>query len=479
MSKVLYISSEAYPLVKTGGLGDVAGSLPSALLKKSQDVRLLLPAYPDALSKTGRHRVRISTSCYNLPVKIIETRLPGTNVILWLVDCPAAFNRPGGPYADERGHEWHDNSLRFAIFCHLAVELSLDRHGLQWRPDVVHCNDWQTGLVPALLSLYQRRPVTVFTIHNLAYQGVFDQQIFSALRLPPELWHIDALEYYGRFSFIKGGITCADKITAVSPSYAREILQPEHGYGLDGLLRGRAKDLSGILNGIDDKLWNPGTDTYLEKKYNRRSLNNKTLNKTHLQKVLKLPVDASVPMAGMISRLVQQKGLDILLQSLPDLLALPIQLVVLGTGDARYEKQLSEWSQKHPDRLKVISGYDEAMAHRIEAASDFYLMPSYFEPCGLNQLYSLRYGTLPVVTHVGGLADTVVDAVQQNIDDNTANGFVLHEHSASALIATVQRALALYEKPELWRQLQLNAMSRDFSWQASAEHFIKLYQSLA
>lgn len=479
MSKVLYVCSEAYPLVKTGGLGDVAGSLPPALLKKSQDVRLLLPAYPDALSKTGKHRVRVSTSCYQLPVKIIETRLPGTNVIVWLVDCPAAFNRPGGPYVDERGHEWHDNALRFAIFCHLAVELSLDRHGLQWRPDVVHCNDWQTGLVPALLSLYQNRPATVFTIHNLAYQGVFDQQIFSALRLPQELWHIDVLEYYGQFSFIKGGITCADKITTVSPSYAREILQPEHGYGLDGLLRSRAKDLFGILNGIDVKLWNPGTDTYLEKKYNRRSLNNKKLNKTYLQKVLKLPVDSSVPMLGMVSRLVQQKGLDILLQSLPDLLAQPIQLVVLGTGDAGYEKQLSEWSQKHPDRLKAIHSYDEAMAHRIEAASDIYLMPSYFEPCGLNQLYSMRYGTLPVVTHVGGLADTVVDAVQENIDDNTANGFVLYEHSSSALLATVQRALALYGKPELWRQLQLNAMSRDFSWKASAEYFIKLYQSLA
>ncbi len=478
MSKVLYISSEAYPLVKTGGLGDVAGSLPPALLKKSQDVRLLLPAYPDALSKTGRHRIRVSTSCYKLPVKIIETRLPGTKVIVWLVDCPAAYNRRGGPYTDERGYEWHDNALRFAIFCHLAVRLSLDRFGLQWRPDVVHCNDWQTGLVPALLSLYQNRPATVFTIHNLAYQGIFDQQIFAALKLPAELWHIDGVEYYGQFSFIKGGIAYADKITTVSPSYAREILQPEYGYGLDGLLRSRAKDLSGILNGIDEKLWNPGTDPYLEKKYNRRSLNNKMLNKTHLQKALKLPVGTSIPMAGMVSRLVQQKGLDIILQSLPDLLALPIQLVVLGTGDARYEKELSEWSRKYPDRLKVIIGYDEVMAHRLEAASDFYLMPSYFEPCGLNQLYSLRYGTLPVVTHVGGLADTVVNTVQQTIDDNTANGFVLHEHSASALINTVQRALALYGKPKLWRQLQLNAMGRDFSWQSSTEHFIKLYQNL-
>ena len=475
MSKILYVSSEAFPLVKTGGLGDVAGSLPSALLKKSQDVRLLLPAYPEVLRKIKKSKIRRVISYYKLPVKIIETRLPGSNVIAWLVDCPAAFNRPGGPYTDDHGQEWRDNALRFAIFCQAGVDISLDKLQLQWQPDVVHCNDWQTGLIPALLSLKPERPVTVFTIHNLAYQGVFEQQTFSDLDLPEELWNMDGLEFYGQLSFIKGGLAYADKITTVSPSYAREILQPEYGYSLEGLLEKRSKDLSGILNGIDDKQWNPGTDNHLKQKYNRRSLNKKSLNKTELQQELSLPVDVATPMVGMVSRLVEQKGLDIILPGLSSLLAMPVQLVILGTGEVHYEKKLIEAARRYPEQLKVILGYDESLAHMIEAASDIYLMPSTFEPCGLNQLYSLRYGTLPIVTDVGGLTDTVTDASEANIDNGTANGFILQNHSSASLVSAVQRALALYKEPDTWRQLQLNAMSGEFSWQKSAEHYIKLY----
>ena len=475
MSKILYISSEAFPLIKTGGLADVAGSLPTALQKKSQDVRLLLPAYPEVLCKINKNKTLVETSYYNQPVKIIETRLPGSNVNVWLVDCPTIFNRPGGPYTDNKGHAWHDNALRFAIFCHAAVDISLNKLALDWQPEIVHCNDWQSGLVPALLSLHTKRPATIFTIHNLAYQGVFDQQTFADLNLPDELWHMDGVEFYGQLSFIKGGLAYADKITTVSPSYANEILQPEYGYGLDGLLKSREKHLSGILNGIDEKHWNPGTDHHLKQKYNRRSLNKKSLNKVELQKTLSLPVDTSIPMIGMISRLVEQKGLDIILQSLEKLLNLPIQLVILGTGETHYEIQLAEWAQKYPKRLKVNIGYNESLAHKIEAACDIYLMPSTFEPCGLNQLYSLCYGTLPIVTNVGGLADTVNDVNEKNIDDGSANGFVLKEQSADALLVTIKHALALYQKPEIWRQLQNNAMSGDFSWQTSAEHYIDLY----
>ena len=476
MSKILYISSEAFPLIKTGGLGDVAGSLPSALLKQSQDVRLLLPAYPQVFKNISRQKVLATSSYYNLPVKLIETRLPGTNVIVWLIDCPAAFDRPGGPYSDRHGREWNDNALRFAIFCHAAVDIALNKLNLKWKPDVVHCNDWQSGLVPALLSLHKKRPATVFTIHNLAYQGVFDQTTFSDLHLPGELWHMDGVEYYNQLSFIKGGLAYADKITAVSPTYAKEILEPEYAYGLDGLLSHRKEHLSGILNGIDEKHWNPGTDNYLAQKYNRRSINKKSLNKTALQKELSLPVDNDIPMIGMVSRLVEQKGLDIILQSLKSILPLPLQLVILGTGESHYEIQLCEWAQQYPNKLKIIIGYDEKLAHRIEAASDMYLMPSTFEPCGLNQLYSLRYGTMPIVTPVGGLADTVINASKVNMTNKTANGFVLKDKSAKELIASIKEALSLYQEPDSWHQLQVTAMSSNFSWQTSATKYIELYQ---
>ncbi len=476
MSKVLYVSSEAFPLVKTGGLGDVAGSLPPALLKKSQDVRLLLPAYPEVLKKIRYQKVLATGSYCNLDIEIIESRLPGSNVTVWLVNCPAAYARSGGPYADDTGLEWHDNALRFAVFCHAAVGISLDKFQLGWQPDIVHCNDWQSGLVPALLSLHTVRPVTIFTIHNLAYQGNFDQQSFVDLHLPDELWHTNGLEFYGQLSFIKGGLVYADEITTVSPGYAREILQTEFGCGLDGLLKARVEHLTGILNGIDDKFWNPGTDNYLKQKYNMHSLDKKPINKTALQEELSLPVDASIPMIGMVGRLVEQKGLNIILQSLPVFSTLPVQLVILGMGEVHFKNQLIKWAGAHPDRIKVKIGYDESLAHRVEAASDIYLMPSKFEPCGLNQLYSLRYGTLPIVTHVGGLADTVTHSSEENIENGTANGFVLEDHSAASLLVAVRHALILYQQASTWRQLQINAMSGDFSWKTSAERYINLYQ---
>jgi len=475
MSNILYISSEAFPLIKTGGLGDVAGSLPAALLKHSQDVRLLLPAYRDVLKQITKKNIIATHSYYNLPLNIIETRLPGSNVIVWLVDCPALFDRPGGPYSDQHGQAWDDNALRFAVFCHAAVDIALNTFKLKWQPDVVHCNDWQSGLVPALLSLHKQKPVTIFTIHNLAYQGIFDHQTFVELQLPGQLWHMDGVEFYNQLSFMKGGIAYADKINTVSPHYAQEILETEYGYGLDGLLNHRKKDLSGILNGIDEKHWNPGTDKHLIHKFNRRTLKNKILNKSALQKELTLPEDTSIPMIGMISRLVEQKGLDIIIQCLNDVLELPLQLVILGTGDSHYELQLSQWAEKKGRKLKIIIGYNESLAHRIEAASDMFLMPSKFEPCGLNQLYSLRYGTLPIVTPVGGLFDTVIHSNEKNIDNKTANGFVLKDKTAIELLTAINFALSIYQQPATWHQLQQNAMAGDFTWQTSAEHYISLY----
>jgi starch synthase len=332
--------------------------------------------------------------------------------------------------------------------------------------------------VPALLSLHSERPATIFTIHNIAYQGLFDYQTFVDLQFPAELWHMDGLEFYGQLSFIKGGLAYADKLTTVSPTYAQELLEPEFSYGLDGLLRHRKQDLVGIINGIDTKHWNPGTDPHLTKKYNWRNLDNKSVNKTALQQELGLAVDDSVVMLGMVSRLVEQKGLDLILQSLDHLFSSSLQLVILGTGETRYEMLLSDWAKRQPDNMRFIIGYDEALAHRIEAASDIYLMPSIFEPCGLNQLYSLRYGTLPIITPVGGLFDTVTDASSANINQGVATGFVLKEKTSTALLKTIGHALKLYQNKPVWRQLQRTAMQLDYSWQASAEHYIELYQQV-
>ncbi|MDH5392579.1 MAG: glycogen synthase GlgA [Gammaproteobacteria bacterium] len=480
MNKVLYIASEAFPLIKTGGLADVAGSLPVALLKQSQDVRLLLPAYPEVLKNISRFKTVATHSYFNLPFSIIETRLPGSKVIVWLVDCPAVFDRPGGPYTDQHGEAWADNALRFAILCHAAVDIALDKLKLNWKADIVHCNDWQTGLIPALLSRHEKRPATVFTIHNLAYQGNFDYQTFVDLHLPDELWHMHGLEFYNQLSFIKGGLVYADKINAVSPNYAKEILLPEFGYGQNGLLKSRQQDLSGIVNGIDEKHWNPGTDDLIIEKFNRRTLSKKVNNKTALQEQLSLPDNASIAMVGMVGRLVQQKGLDIILQSLKQLVQLELQIIILGTGDLHYEIQLSEWAAKYPDKIKVVIGYSEQLAHRIEAASDIYLMPSTFEPCGLNQLYSLRYGTLPIVTAVGGLADTITDTNKESIANKTANGFMMTEPTTEKLVLTMTRALAFFKDSNTWHQLQDNAMRFDSSWTASADGYIQLYkQALA
>jgi len=476
MSKILYISSEAFPLIKTGGLADVAGSLPIALSEQGEAVRLLLPAYPQVMQQVENSQQLAKGNYYGFEVTLLETHLPNSEVPAWLVNCPAAFDRPGGPYVDNDGQPWHDNALRFALFCQIAVDIALDKLNLGWQPDIVHCNDWQSGLVPALLQPFKERPATLFTIHNLAYQGLFSHQTFSDLGLSTDLWHPDRLEFYGQLSFIKGGLVYADRINAVSPTYAKEILRPEFGNGVDGLLQHRQKRLSGILNGIDQTIWNPATDPHLAANYSACKLAPKCKNKTALQKQLGLPVDAKIPLLGMISRMVEQKGLDIILDAMAEKVKLPMQLVILGSGERHYEMQLVKWANNHPDKLNVVIGYNETLSHQIEAASDLFLMPSAFEPCGLNQLYSLRYGTLPIVSNVGGLADTIVDANDLNRQNKMANGFIVTEQSAHALLTTLRHALALYQEPAAWEKLQLTAMKGDFSWKRSAEHYIKLYQ---
>ncbi|MDF3012822.1 MAG: glgA [Cellvibrio sp.] len=479
MHKILFATSEVYPLIKTGGLADVAASLPRALLKLGQDIKILLPAYPGVLEKaamTGLKDIaQVDVEGYSVSLK--QTRLPGTKVVVWLVDIPQFFERPGNPYCGPDGNDWFDNHKRFYVFSRVAELIALDRLNLNWQPTIVHCNDWQTGLIPALLSLHTTRPASVFTVHNLAYRGLFSYQAFAELNLPAAFWHHERLEFYGQMSFIKGGLVFADYLTTVSPSYAQEIQHPEFGCGLDGLIRYRNDAISGILNGVDTEEWNPGTDPHLVCNYNRRTLANKTKNKLSLQEELGLTISAKIPLLGFIGRLVDQKGVDLILAQMDQLVSQDCQLVILGSGLPHYEQALRKIAAQHPTKVAVTLGYNETVAHRIEASSDIFLMPSIFEPCGLNQMYSLRYGTLPVVHAVGGLRDTVFEETQENIPEQ-ANGFVFSGASAADLFAAIQRAIALFQIKDQWKKLQLNAMSTDFSWHVSAKKYLAIYEKI-
>ncbi|MGR8979875.1 MAG: glycogen synthase GlgA [Gammaproteobacteria bacterium] len=478
MKKILFVTSEAHPLIKTGGLADVSGSLPKALADLSQDVRMIIPKY-QALKTHGENiRYLCSLRIDNRSINILETSIPDSKVIVWLIDYPGFYNYPGNPYVDEKGEPWPNNAERFALFCRVAVEIAMNRVNQDWKPDIVHCNDWQSGLVPALLSLEYDRPATVFTIHNMAYQGLFPPAAAAALNLPGQLVHPEGLEFHSLISFIKGGLVYSDRITTVSPTYALEIQTPDFGYGLEGLLAHRKDFLSGIINGIDVDQWNPETDPYIAQHYKPASLNQKMFNKSELQRRLELPVNDHVPLFALIGRLVEQKGIDLLLDCLPEMVDLPMQFILLGSGDKEFEKKLTNFAHLYPDKIAINIGYDEPMAHLIEAGADIFLMPSRFEPCGLNQMYSQRYGTIPIVRRTGGLADTVVDSLPHTVADSSATGIIFNEASAGSLMEAIKRAMILYANHDIWKKIQLSGMKRDFSWQQSAEQYLALYQSL-
>jgi starch synthase len=476
MSKILFVSSEAHPLIKTGGLGDVSGALPAALKRLRHTVRLVLPAYQQLLAGAGKLKpvATVSVTGSLEPVRILEGTMPDSRVKLWLVDAPHCFDRPGNPYLGADGRDWPDNAERFATFCRVVVELAMDRAGLGWRPDVVHCNDWQTGLVPALLAREPDRPASVFTVHNLAYQGLFPWTTFAGLGLPADLWHMQAMEFYNQFSFIKGGLVYADCITTVSPTYAREISRPELGCGLDGLLRHRSDRLAGILNGADYDTWNPEQDKLIAHSYSPATLHHKCANKAALQARFELP-QSGRPVVGLVGRLVEQKGIDLVLRALPALVKQDVQVVVLGTGDQAFEDALRDQAARYPGAIGCHIGYDEERAHLIEAGADMFLMPSRFEPCGLNQIYSLRYGTPPIVRRTGGLADTVVDTNTETLAAGTATGFVFGEATEQALLEAVGRAVKLYRQPKSWKRLMTTAMAQDFSWDTSARQYLRIY----
>lgn len=480
MTNVLFVTSEAHPLIKTGGLGDVSGSLPAAMKAQHCAVRLLLPAYPGAKARLGELKRIATLHIPGLPgeVALLEGAMPETKVTVWLVDYAPAFAREGNPYQGPDGHDWPDNAERFALFARIAVAIALGRAGLRWIPDVVHCNDWQSGLVPALLSLETTRPATVFTIHNLSYQGLFPPRTFHGLGLPEALWSYSGVEFHGQMSFIKGGLSFADRLTTVSPGYAREIQTPQFGCGLDGLLRHRSPVLHGILNGIDSKEWNPATDPHLVKRYDGNHLGDKAASKASLLEEFGLPQLDSYLLLGSVGRLVEQKGVDLILGLAQTIDRVPVQLVVLGSGAKDLETAMLRAAEKHPERIAVKIGYNEGLAHRVEAGSDAFLMPSRFEPCGLNQLYSLRYGTLPIVHAVGGLADTVVDTNPHTLQDKTATGFCFHEPTVPALQSTIERALAVYAQPKTWATVMKQAMAKNVDWRASASAYIQLYEDL-
>ncbi|MCB1729281.1 MAG: glycogen synthase GlgA [Halieaceae bacterium] len=477
MTRLLFVASEAYPLIKTGGLADIAGSLPEVLRQQGVDVRLLLPAYRHILDSIDPPRTVAELELAGTPLRLLGTVLPGTGVETWLLDHPSFVARPGNPYHGPDGEPWPDNADRFMLLSRLAAAISTGEAGLDWRPDVLHCNDWHTGPAVALTHLHEQRPLTVFTVHSLAHMGLFDRGTFERLQLPGHFWQDSALEFYDQFSFIKGGLVYADYITTVSPTYAREICESPGGMGLEGLLQARRERLVGILNGIDHGVWDPATDPYLEHHYDAANLEGKALEKVALQRSLGLAALDDRPLLGIVGRLVEQKGLELILPALGDILAKPAQVVVLGTGEKRFEEQLQAVARAHPDAMAVILAYDESLAHRIEASADIFLMPSLFEPCGLNQLYSLRYGTLPLVRAVGGLADTVVDATPQALADGTATGFVFGPPDSGEFMSALERAVALWRDQASWRRLQVTAMAQDFSWQRSAARYLELYDS--
>jgi starch synthase len=411
-------------------------------------------------------------------VHVLGGLMPDRDLPVYLVEAPAYFCREGNPYTDVSGRDWGDNPERFLLFSRVVSSLALGVPAIDWRPDILHCNDWQTGLAPAFVHEHEERPAIVFTIHNLAYQGLFDRATFDRLRLPPALWSIAGLEFHQRMSFIKGGIVFADRVNTVSPNYAEEVKTPRHGCGLDGLLRQLGGRFRGILNGIDYREWDPAADPDIAHNYDATHFDRKQPNKIALQREFGLPEDENALLFGYIGRLVEQKGVDLILAILPRLLSQPrVQLILQGTGNASLQRAIQHAQAKHPDRFAVFLGYDEAKAHRIEAGCDCFLMPSRFEPCGLNQLYSLRYGTVPVVHRTGGLADTVVDATPANLEAGTATGFLFDHADADGLWYAVRQAIGLRQRSvEEWRQLALTGMRQDFSWEASAQRYETLYK---
>ncbi|PKO24527.1 MAG: glycogen synthase GlgA [Betaproteobacteria bacterium HGW-Betaproteobacteria-8] len=481
--RILFVTSEAYPLIKTGGLADVSGSLPAALQGLGGDLRILLPGYSQVLEKieNAQHLAHIS----NLPLigsaNLLIGNMPDTKIPVMVIDCASLYQRSGGPYADAAGREWEDNALRFGILSRIAAILgSSDSPVHDWQPDVVHCNDWQSGLTPAYMHYMPTASHTksIISLHNLAFQGCFPAEWVERLWLPAKSYQMHGVEYHNQLSFLKAGIYYADTITTVSPTYAREIRTSEFGFGMEGLLASRQHDLQGILNGIDIQEWNPATDPYLSKNYDANQLQGKKEVKAALQAQLGLKMSAETPLLGIVSRLTHQKGLDMFLSIAERMVQGGCQIALLGSGEHHMEQGYSHLAHTYPEQVSVTIGYNEPLSHQIMAGSDIFIMPSRFEPCGLNQMYGLRYGTPPIVTHTGGLADSVTDTHEETLQNGKANGFVMPATDAIQLLLTIERALHYYHDGAVWSQIQRNGMALDLGWRHSAQAYMELYQRL-
>ncbi|WP_297365640.1 glycogen synthase GlgA [Thauera sp.] len=482
--RILQVCAEIFPLLKTGGLADVAGALPQALRTLGADARVLLPGF-DAILAGLQSPVELASlqppgEMARTPARLLLGRLPALGLDAYVIDAPGYYCRPGGPYTDAGNQPYPDNALRFALLGWVAAELG---QGLDpaWEADVIHAHDWHAGLVPAYLRAAAptraRLPGCVFTVHNLAYQGMFERACFDTLGLPAHFFSIHGVEFHGALNFMKAGLYYADRLTTVSPNYAREIQGPEQGCGLDGLLRARAHELSGILNGVDGAVWDPATDALLPACYGADDMAGKARCRSALRRELGLAARADGPLFCVVSRLTEQKGLHLVLQALPALIVGGAQFALLGSGDAGLEAAFRDAAAATPGSIAVRLGYDEAFAHRLIAGSEVIMVPSHYEPCGLTQLYGLKYGTLPLVRRVGGLADTVADTRLETIDTD-ATGFVFDEFSPTTLEQTILRVNALYRRPPEWKQVRSRGMAQDFGWARAAGEYLALYHSL-
>lgn len=477
--RVLAVASECYPFVKTGGLADVVGALPVELNASRIESRTLLPGYPDVLSALPlAEEVLHVQNFFGGPIRLLAASHGGAD--FFVLDAPQLFARPGNPYVSADGKDWPDNAQRFAALCKVAAEIGVGAVS-SFVPDVVHCHDWQTGLTPAYLHYAKdrHRPASIMTVHNLAYQGKFSYETVDAVGLPPESFTMHGVEYYGGISYLKAGLRYADHITTVSPTYAREILQDENGMGMAGLLRERSSVLTGILNGIDISVWNPETDASIASQFNVKELNRRLLNKKVLQQRVGLEQNDNALLLGVVSRLSWQKGLDLLLENVPSILDNGMQLVLLGNGEHDLQENFQFAGRSNPGRIAITIGYDEERAHLIQAGVDALVVPSRFEPCGLTQLCAMRYGAVPVVANVGGLADTVIDGETVGWGDAAATGFTFEPVTGKGLRSALMRVATMWRDQEAWRRLQCNGMLKDVSWRNRAGRYAELYREAA
>ena len=474
---VLFVASECAPFAKTGGLADVIGAVPKALADMDHTVKVLMPAYP-ALAKVMRHgEVFLELEdLFGGPARVVSVKAKGIDLLL--LEAAHLYDREGSLYVDEDGKDWDDNPVRFAALSLIGAKIGLDGIG-GWKPDVVNVHDWQAGLVPVYLKQSGRDyPPVVTTIHNIAFQGMFDASIRQPLGLSEGLFNPDGYEFYGKVGYLKGALALSEKITTVSPTYARELMHAEYGMGLDGLLRSRRNDLVGILNGIDLSVWNPEEDPVIAKNYTARTLKRKYVNREALEQRMGLKSNPDAPLFCVVSRLTEQKGLDILLEILPSIVQKGGRLALLGAGEKWMEQAYLEAADRFEGSVGVEIGYDEKLSHLMQAGSDAILIPSRFEPCGLTQLYGLRYGTIPVVARTGGLADTVIDANAASLSAKCATGLQFMPVNADGLEQAIDRACALFKNTKQWKQMMRRAMAQEVGWDQSASLYADLFASL-